>query len=294
MYQDHSARPLLIAIFGMALLCSMDAVVKGMPAGTPTLQIVCLRFLATGALLGIWLAIARPGWPRRATLGIHALRAVTMVLAATTFFYALARIPLAELFVISLTSPLFIALFGALFLREGFRARIALAIAVGFGGVLVVAAGDLGRGGGLAIDPWALGAAILSPITYGASIVLLRVQSTQERPEVIVFTQSLLAGFMTAPIVGFDFVPLDLNLAVRFAAVGLLGASGYICFARALSMTTAGRFSVIEYTSLIWATLFGYAFFNEIPRPAVWLGAVLIIGACVMVMRDKAATPAKA
>ena len=75
MYQDHSARPLLIAIFGMALLCSMDAVVKGMPAGTPTLQIVCLRFLATGALLGIWLAIARPGWPRRATLGIHALRA---------------------------------------------------------------------------------------------------------------------------------------------------------------------------------------------------------------------------
>ena len=59
-------------------------------------------------------------------------------------------------------------------------------------------------------------------------------------------------------------------------------------------MLFRSRFSVIEYTSLIWATLFGYAFFNEIPRPAVWLGAVLIIGACVMVMRDKAATPAKA
>jgi drug/metabolite transporter (DMT)-like permease len=280
---------MIFALTGMALLCAMDAVVKALPPEMPTVQIVCLRFLATAAFMAGWLLAKRPGWPRLDRLGAHAIRAVIMVLSAASFFYALARMPLAELFAICLTSPLFIALLGAVFLRERVRLAIMGAIAMGFAGVLVIV-GD-GFGGAQTVPVGALIAALLSPVIYGSGIVLLRAQTAHESPEVIVFVQSLLASLMIAPVVAADFLPLDRNLVLSFALVGLFGASGYLCYAYALSLTTAARFSIVEYTGLLWAAFFGYVFFAEVPRLAVWLGAALIIGACLLVLREKKAKP---
>lgn len=290
MRQDQSATPILIAMFGNALLTAMDAVVKGMSADFPTSQLVGTRFLAAGLWVGLWLAMTRPGWPRLDRLGAHALRAFIMVTSAMCFFYALGRIPLAELFSITLTSPLFIALFGALFLRERVRWTIAAAIAIGFSGVLVIVGEGLGGGG--TAQPLAVAAALLTPVIYAAGIVLLRAQTAHDSPAVIVCIQSLLATLFIAPVIATEFVAPDGAALLRFAVIGLLGASGYLCFTFALSRTAAARFSIVEYTGLLWAALFGYVFFAEVPRLPVWIGATLIISACVLVMRAKSAPPA--
>lgn len=272
-------------MFGNAVLTGMDALVKSLSAGYATSQLVGSRFLAAGLWVALWLAATRGGWPRADRLGAHALRAVTMVVAALCFFYALGRMPLAELFAITLTSPLFIALFGALILRERVRWTLAAAIALGFAGVLIVVGEGLGNGGHA--QPLAVAAALLTPIVYAFSIILLRQQTAHEPAAVIVCVQSLFAAVLIAPVAASDFVMPDLGDALRFAAVGFLGAFGYLCFAYALARTAAARFSIIEYTGLIWAALFGYAFFGEVPRVPVWIGAALIISACLLVMRQK-------
>jgi len=282
---DRSAVPLLVALLGMALFTAMDAMVKGLTPHFPTFQIVCLRFLFTAIWIGVALLVLRPGWPRRDKVAAHALRAVLMVATAVCFFYALGQVPLAELFALSLTSPLFIALFGALFLRERLSPVLLVAIAIGFCGVLVIM--REGFGGIDAIAPLALGAAILAPVTYALGIVLLRSQTAHEPLTVIVFMQSLFVALFTAPVALAEFVWPNADLWLRFFAVGLLGTIGYLCFAYALSRTSAARFSVVEYSGLLWAALLGYVFFAEVPRVGVWLGAGLIVAACLLALRDK-------
>jgi S-adenosylmethionine uptake transporter len=291
MRHDQSATPILIALLGMALLTAMDALIKGLTAHFATFQIVCFRFLASALILAALVGVQRPGWPRRDRLGAHAIRAALMVLTAATFYFAISRLPLAEVFVLTMTSPVIIALLGVLFIGERLRWVGAVAILFGFGGVVVIMADQIATPNfGEAL---ALAAAMLSPVCYAASIVLLRTQTAHEPPLTIVFVQSIFIAAMSAPLAAaFDFHWPDLEMALRFLAVGLLGTAGHLCFAHALSRTTAARFSVVEYTGLVWAALFGYVFFAELPRPAVWAGAVLIVGACIIIMRAKEAKPA--
>ena len=84
----------------------------------------------------------RPGWPNRETVAANSLRSVIAVVTAVSFFYALGQLPLAETLVLSFLSPMFIALFGMLLLREKVDARIVGAIAIGFAGTLVVVLGQ--------------------------------------------------------------------------------------------------------------------------------------------------------
>lgn len=287
MRNDQSAMPLLVALFGMALFTAMDAVVKGLTPHFPTFQIVCLRFLFTTPWIALVLLVQRPAWPRRDRIRAHAIRGALMVATAGCFFYALGQLPLAELFAISLTSPLFIAIFGALFLRERLRPIVLVALAIGFAGVLVIM--REGFGGLSTLPLLAVGAAILAPITYAAGIVLLRSQTAHEPLAIIVFVQSAFVALFTAPVALIGFVMPDGEMWLRFLALGLLGTVGNLCFAYALSRMPAARFSVVEYTGLLWAALLGYVFFAEVPRLAVWLGAGLIVAACLLVLRDKQA-----
>lgn len=291
MRHDHSAAPLLLALAGTAVLTGMDALVKFLSASFPTFQIVLLRY----AMMVLWMlgpiALMRPGWPLRARLPAHAGRAALNVLTAGTFFYALGRLPLAEVFALSFTSPIFIAMFGALLLGERLRWRVVVAIAAGFAGMLVIVAAGAGSSAGGPAEPLAIAAALAAPVTYALGIVLLRAQTAHEPPMVIVFVQGVLVLLFVAPIAAIDLRPPQGTDWLAFALVGLFGAVGHLAFAHALARTTAARFSVAEYTGLLWAALFGYVFFAEVPTLNVWVGAALIVAGCLLVLRQRAPAP---
>src|SRR5262245_60638654 len=89
-------RLVLLAVAAEGLLTLMDAMIKWLSARYPTLQIAFLRFgfgLIGAAIYAAW---SRPGWPTREATLFNGLRAVIIVLTATTFFYALAQLPLAD------------------------------------------------------------------------------------------------------------------------------------------------------------------------------------------------------
>ena len=81
----------------------------------------------------------RPGWPGRETVIFNATRSLLVVVVATTFFYALSVLPLAEAIALSFVSPLFMVLFGVLLLGERIDSRIGIAIAAGLAGMLLIA-----------------------------------------------------------------------------------------------------------------------------------------------------------
>ncbi|WP_262029839.1 DMT family transporter [Microvirga sp. Mcv34] len=276
--------PALRAAAGIAVLSIMDAVIKGMSAYYPTFQVAFLRFMCGSIVVGGVVAVLKPGWPNRETVAANAVRSVIAVITALSFFYALGQLPLAETLVLSFLSPMFIALFGMLMLRERVDSRIVGAIGIGFLGTLVVVLGQTGEAS--AARSWTgVGAALLSAITYALSLVLLRQRAQRDKFLHIVIFQNMGPFLLVAPFGIWAWQPLHVEHLAWFALMGVLGVIGHVLMATAYAKAEAARLAPLEYTALIWAVLIGYGVFSEIPTWATLGGGILIVAAAAMTSR---------
>jgi drug/metabolite transporter (DMT)-like permease len=285
---DRHAMPLALA--AILLLTVMDSLIKSLSVRFNAVEIMFFRqglgvFFAAGLFL--WF---RPGWPSRTQWRGHGLRTLIMMATGLMFFHALGRMPLAELFVYTFTAPIFVALFGLIILKERPNAATMAGLALGFAGILAIVLTDpAARFGGGSLD--GVAAAILSPITYALAMVLLRRQAGNEPVPRIVFIQSLLtAGLVSLLVLPVPPMPQDGEIG-RVVAIAALGTLGNFLLAMAFARAEAARVIVAEYTGLIWAAAIGFVFFAETPRAMVWVGAALVIGGCIIVMRAKARPP---
>lgn len=276
--------PALRAAAGIAVLSVMDAVIKGMSAYYPTFQVAFLRFICGTIVATGVVAVMRPGWPSRETVQANVLRSVTAVVTAVSFFYALGELPLAETLVLSFLSPMFIALFGLLMLKERVDPRIVAAIAIGFGGTLVVVLGQTEEAG--AARSWAgVGAALLSAVTYALSLVLLRQRAQRDKFLHIVYFQNIGPALLVLPFGLWAWQPLNMVHLAWFMLMGVLGVIGHVLMATAYAKAEAARLAPLEYTALIWAVLIGYGVFSEIPTFATLGGGLLIVAAAMLTTR---------
>jgi S-adenosylmethionine uptake transporter len=276
--------PALRAAAGIAVLSVMDAVIKGMSAHYPTFQVALLRFVC-GSVVAIGaVAVMRPGWPSRETVMANLMRSVAGVVTAVSFFYALGQLPLAETLVLSFLSPMFIALFGMVLLREKVDGRIVGAIAVGFAGTLVVVLGQTGEAG--AARSWSgVGAALLSAVTYAFSLVLLRQRAQRDKFVHIVLFQNIGPATLVLPFGLLFWQPLDPAHLAWFMTMGVLGVIGHMLMATAYAKAEAARLAPLEYTALIWAAAIGFGAFGEIPTWATLGGGILIVAAAMITSR---------
>jgi drug/metabolite transporter (DMT)-like permease len=273
--------PALRAAAGIAVLSIMDAVIKGMSAFYPTFQVASLRFICGSLIATGVVAVLRPGWPSRETVTANMLRSVAAVITAVSFFYALGQLPLAETLVLSFLSPMFIALFGLLMLKERVDTRIIIAIAVGFAGTLIVVLGQTEEAG--AARSWSgVGAALLSAVTYALSLVLLRQRAQRDKYLHIVLFQNIGPAILVAPFAAWVWQPVNLNHLAWFMLMGVLGFIGHVLMATAYAKAEAARLAPLEYTALIWAVLIGYGAFSEIPTWATLGGGLLIVAAALL------------
>jgi S-adenosylmethionine uptake transporter len=247
-----------------------------MSAYYPTFQVAFLRFMCGSLVVAGVVAVLRPGWPNRETVAANAIRSVIAVVTALSFFYALGQLPLAETLVLSFLSPMFIALFGMLMLRERVDARIVGAIAIGFIGTLVVVFGQTEETG--AARSWTGVAAALS-------LVLLRQRAQRDKFLHIVIFQNIGPFVLVAPFGLWAWQPLDYAHLAWFMLMGVLGVIGHVLMATAYAKAEAARLAPLEYTALIWAVLIGYGVFSEIPTWATLGGGILIVAAAMLTSR---------
>ncbi len=287
------ARFFALAVLGIALLTGMDALAKALAAAYGTLQIVFFRYAVSLLLFTAAIPLLRPQWPRRERLGAHAARAVLTVATGVTFFYALGKLPFTEVFAIAYTGPIFVALFGALLLRERVGGPTVAAIACGFAGVLIIAVdGPAGQGD---TRQWlALACAIASPVSYALGVVLLRSQTLHESVPTILIVQAAMVTGGLAILAGSSFRAPDFADFWKICGIGLLGAAGIYAFSAAIAKLKAAQVAAADYTGLIWAAMMGYFAFGETPRPALWIGATLILAgsATMLLVKSKAAKKA--
>lgn len=277
--------PFLVACAGIATFSAMDVLMKRLSIEMGAYNAVLWRTGAGTLLSGALFLTARPALPDRATLRLHAWRSLFVAGMAVAFFWALARLPMAEAIALSFVAPLMALYMAAIFLGERIGRRSIAASLLGLAGVVVIVAGKLGRG---EHDPgalWAVGAIFLSAIFYAYNLILARRQAKMAEPMEIAFFQNLFVGLILA--LG---APWFLTVPSASAAPPILGAAflaivSLLLLSWAYARAQAQILATSEYTGFLWAMMFGWIFYSEPVTPSTFAGAALIVAACLIVVR---------
>jgi drug/metabolite transporter (DMT)-like permease len=275
----------VLAIAAEGLLTLMDAMIKSLSPRYPTFEIAFLRY-AFGMIGAVVYAMwTRPGWPTRDATVHNGLRAGVIVLTATSFFYALSLLPLADAIAMSFISPVLTALMGALILGERLDWRIGVALAAGFLGMLLIVGGKLGSAG---LGPEVLigaAAVLFSAVGYSLNVIMLRHRATRDPLAQIILFQNVGPGLILLVPAIWVWVTPTLADLVQFAILGTIGVVAHTMLAHAFARIEAARLAPIGYVTLIWGVLLGFLFFGEIPGLATFAGAALIVVGTLITQR---------
>lgn len=266
-------------LVGVALLSLNDALIKSLTSNYPVGQLLFIRGIFVFPWI-ILLALLQGGLHRLRVRSIkgQALRGVCVIASAFLFVNGLVHLPLADAIAITFTGPLFITAMAPLVLGEQVGWRRWMAVLAGFAGVLFMV-----RPGGEAMQ-WAvlfpLGAAL-----FGGTrdLITRHISQTENTVSVLLVTTSfvMLAGLTTAP---FGWAPLQTQDLGTFAASGMLVAGAHYLMIEAFRQGEAALVAPFKYTSIVWAVLFGYLIFGDLPDGWTLFGAGLVIFAGLYIL----------
>ena len=215
----------------------------------------------------------------------HLFRALTGTMAMGCSFYALTVLPLAEHTALTNATPLFVTLLSIPFLGEKVGLHRGGAVLVGFVGILVIAAGQGVLTGDIAgAARWGVLAAVAHGVFSAATTLLVRALSATEPSTTIVMWQSLLMTAITATSLPFLWVmpaPRDFALLVM---IGVLGGVAQVLLTEAWASAQVSALAPYAYSSLLWAILFGWVAFGDVPAWLTLAGAALIVVASLYIL----------
>jgi S-adenosylmethionine uptake transporter len=278
--------PFSVATLGIALFSAMDAVMKALSIALGAYNAVFWRMLVGLLIAAILYAAVRPPRPSPEAMRFHIIRGLVGSVMALTFFWGIARLPLAEAVALTFVAPLASLYLAALILKEPVGRRAVLASFIGFAGVLVIVGARAGSSG----ERDLLGAAsiLCSAMLYAYNIVLMRQQALVAKPLEIAFYQYVVVCavlLVAAPFIA-KVPPAGEWPELVFAAI--LALVSLMLLAWAYARAEAHRLAPVEYTALLWAALFGFLFFREEVGAATLIGAGLIVTGCILAAQTKA------
>lgn len=280
-FQPSVGRAILAMIAAVAMFATMNAMIKYLGGRYPLAQIIFFR--AAFALLVLGPLIARAGGIgslRTARPWGHAGRSLAGVTSMYCAFTAITSLPLANAAAFAFTAPLWTTTLGVLILGEKVRWRRALALVVGFSGVLIMLRPDMRlvdevlAGGTVAVGS-ALG--LTSAALAACAMISVRRLSATEPSTTIVF-YFMATGCLLSALLGWqDFVMPDWRDAALLAAIGLIGGVAQLLLTTAYRGAPVAVIAPFDYTAMLWAAGYGFLIWGEVPDGMVVLGALIVV-----------------
>jgi len=280
----HADRPLLalsLRLAGIALIATLYMLVK--VAGESGIALPEIMFwrqaLSLPLILG-WLALTgQLGKLRTGRLATHGLRSTIGMLGMLCNFGAAVLLPLAEATTLGFTTPLFAVILAALVMREPVGPWRWSAVILGFAGVLVIA-----RPGHGYVAPLGAVAGLGAGLMVAIVAFQIRDLGRTEPPAAIVFYFALFGTAIMLPLLPFFMTHHTIGQWLILAAMGTVGTLGQLLITAALRYGAVASVIVMDYTALIWALLFGWLLWGQLPTLATWFGMPLIVAAGLVVM----------
>lgn len=262
----------LFALAAFAVFSTHDVIIKVLGGSYSPIQVVFFSVLLSFPLATLMLMrdtkpetlIPRHPW-------WLALRTVAAVLTGVSAFYAFSVLPLAQTYAIIFASPLIITVLAIPVLGETVRLRRWIAVLVGLIGVLVVL-----RPGA---EPFTLGhvAALTAAIGGSVAAIIVRKIGADERPVVMLLYPMVVNFVVMAALLPLVYVPMPIE---HLGMLGVVAVFAWIASRMIIVAYQSGEAAIIapmQYSQIIWASIYGFLFFDEVIDLNTGIGAAIII-----------------
>ncbi len=213
---------------------------------------------------------------------IYVVRGALHGVAVILWFYAMARIPIAEVTALGYTAPIFVAIGAAVYFGERLHVRRVVAIVVGFVGTMIIL-----RPGFQEVSVGQLAQLIAAPL-FAASFLFAKRLTDEEDPVVIVMMLSIVCTLVLLPIAILNWTTPTLEEVVWLALTAVVATLGHYTMTRAILAAPLTVTQPVGFLQLIWATMLGIMVFGEPADFYVLLGGGIVVAAITFISHREA------
>nr|WP_240453762.1 DMT family transporter [Chachezhania antarctica] len=273
------------------LFVGVTALVKILGQEMPAQQSAFLRYL-----FGIVFLIPMIRPIRRTTITprlwkLFIVRGGLHGIGVMLWFYAMSRIPIADVTALNYLSPIYVTIGAAIFLGETLAVRRIIAIVAALIGMVIIL-----RPGAREIEPGHL-AMLVTGIVFGASYLLAKITTDETNPAVVVAMLSFWVTVVLAPFAWSVWMPPTWHDIVLLFITAAFATGGHYTMSLALQEAPLNVTQPVTFLQLLWATLLGVVVFGEPLDIWVIVGGVLILGSITyitwreVVIKRRSVTP---
>lgn len=256
---------------------AVTGIVRYVGSDVPAAQAAFIRYLAGFVVLLPWLVPMVRSGIGAAEWGYFGLRGIAHALGVILWFYAMARIPIAEVTAIGYTSPIYITIGAALFLGETLAFRRIMAVVVAFIGALIILRPGL--------QDISIGqqAQVLAALVFAVSYLLAKRFSGRYDAGFVVGQLTIFVTIGLAPFAFAVWQPVSLADTLWLCLVAVFATFGHWTMTKALAAAPVMVTQPVTFLQIVWAALLGWIAFGEPLDPYVLLGGAVIIAAVTFI-----------
>lgn len=212
-------------------------------------------------------------FPRGRNLKLHIWRGTFHGLGVLLWFYAMARIPMAEVTAISYTAPIFMTIGAVMFFAEKIQLRRVGAIVAGLAGVFVIL-----RPGFETLSSGQLAQLAATPLFAAAMLLVKRLTQTDSAAMIVIMLNFVCLAVL-APIAVLTWKTPDGMQLMWLVGATVAATAGHYCLTRSYAVADITVVQPITFLQLIWTAMFGFLLFSETPDVWVFAGGSIILAA---------------
>ncbi|SIT06147.1 DMT family transporter [Paracoccus saliphilus] len=267
-----NVRGVLLQLAAMGVFATHDAVIKVLGGSYPSHQILFFASLLSFPLVSvILLRDPTSGTLRPNNPGWLVLRTACAISAGLAGFFAFSTLPLTQVYAILFTTPLLITVLSIPVLGEKVGLHRWGAVIVGLCGVLIVL-----RPGTHPLQPGHF-AAMIGALASAMVAVVTRKLGSRERPLVLMMWPMLGNFVVTGGALTLQYQPMPLQDLALAGLISIFGLAGGLLVIAAYRAGEAAIVAPMQYSQIIWATLYGWFLFSEVLDLPTLIGALVII-----------------
>lgn len=266
----------------------VTVIVRYLGSDLPAVEAAFIRYAFGLLLIAPVLLRISFGFLSRGVVTLYVTRGLFHGAGVMLWFFAMARIPVADVVAVGYAAPLFVIAGAAMFLREKLPPSTILAMVTGFVGVLIIV-----RPGFQVVNIGMLAQLLAAPLFAGSFLIAKKLTDTQGPAEVVVML-SIGCTLVLLPGALWQWrTPTGSELFWLFLTA-VFATAGHYALTRALKAAPVTVTQPVTFLQLIWATLFGALMFDEPADLFVFLGgAIIVAAACFTSHQDVRSARAK-
>jgi len=218
--------------------------------------------------------------------GLQVARGVCHVGGSLMWFAALRQVSMAEMTAIAFTGPIFICLGAVLLLGERMSWARWASVLCGFAGVLIIV--HPWTEGGFGSVNWGMVLLLLAAPSFAGSMLVAKVLTRRDRPDVIVLWQHGMVALLSAPFAALWWTSPSVAQWVWLVGCGLVGAAGHYCVTRAFRAADISAVQSVKFLDLVWASFAGIVVFAHWPDLWTIVGGTVIFTATLWLVHREA------